>query len=203
MAARAGPQHAAERQGVYQKYGGRSAHRGVEDVFSAVSFTHDRRRGRCHRRGVWRAQPAGAAGAPQHALETAVREGRFETENWRVRKDGSRFWANVVIDAIREAAGDAHEIELKVSAAEEMAQVIVRDTGTGVSTAAIKRMFEPFFTTKAHGLGMGLAISRSILEAHGGRICVNNRADGKRGTVASFTIPLLQASRAAGRKRAT
>ena len=44
-------------------------------------------------------------GAPQKALEIAVREGRFEKEGWRVRKDGSRFWANVVIDPIRDDDG--------------------------------------------------------------------------------------------------
>ena len=46
-----------------------------------------------------------AAGLPQHALETAAREGRFEREGWRVRKDGTPFWANVVIDAIRDEQG--------------------------------------------------------------------------------------------------
>jgi PAS domain S-box-containing protein len=48
-----------------------------------------------------------AAGLPQRALETAASEGRFEAEGWRVRKDGTRFWASVVIDAIR---NDANEI---------------------------------------------------------------------------------------------
>ena len=47
-----------------------------------------------------------AAGKPQEALAAATREGRFETENWRVRKDGTRFWANVVIDAIRDENGE-------------------------------------------------------------------------------------------------
>ncbi|WP_457105438.1 PAS domain S-box protein [Methylobacterium sp. P5_C11] len=46
-----------------------------------------------------------AAGVPARALETAGREGRFETEGWRVRKDGTRFWASVVIDAIRDDTG--------------------------------------------------------------------------------------------------
>lgn len=46
-----------------------------------------------------------AAGLPQRALETAAREGKFEGEGWRVRKDGSRFWAYVVIDPIRDAGG--------------------------------------------------------------------------------------------------
>jgi PAS domain S-box-containing protein len=44
-------------------------------------------------------------GGPERALETALREGRFEAEGWRVRKDGSKFWANVVIDAIHDNAG--------------------------------------------------------------------------------------------------
>lgn len=46
-----------------------------------------------------------AQGLPERGLQTAEREGRFETEGWRVRKDGSRFWANVVIDAIRDNDG--------------------------------------------------------------------------------------------------
>jgi PAS domain S-box-containing protein len=46
-----------------------------------------------------------AAGVPAHALETAAKEGRFETEAWRVRKNGARFWASVVIDAIRDPTG--------------------------------------------------------------------------------------------------
>jgi len=47
-----------------------------------------------------------AAALPQRGLETAAREGRFENEGWRVRKDGSRFWAHVVIDAIRDEQGN-------------------------------------------------------------------------------------------------
>jgi PAS domain S-box-containing protein len=47
-----------------------------------------------------------AAGVPQQALQTAVEQGRFEAESWRVRKDGALFWANVVIDAIRGADGE-------------------------------------------------------------------------------------------------
>ena len=46
------------------------------------------------------------AGVPTRALETAKREGRFEAEGWRVRKDGSRFWAMVIIDPIRNEAGE-------------------------------------------------------------------------------------------------
>ena len=105
------------------------------------------------------------------------------------------------IDAIREVPGDRREIQLEVWAAKGMAEVAVRDTGPGVSAAAIERMFEPFFTTKARGLGMGLAISRSIIEAHGGRIWLKRRADGSRGTTVRFTLPLQL--KAARKKRAT
>ncbi len=48
-----------------------------------------------------------AAGMPQQVLETAAREGRYEAEAWRIRKDGTRFWANVVVDAIR---NDSNEL---------------------------------------------------------------------------------------------
>src|SRR5690606_29398404 len=46
-------------------------------------------------------EPDRAAGLPAHGLATAAREGRFENEGWRLRKDGSRFWAHVIIDPIR------------------------------------------------------------------------------------------------------
>lgn len=51
-------------------------------------------------------EEAVASGWPQHELEVAAREGRFEDEGWRVRKDGSRFWANVVITALRNGNGE-------------------------------------------------------------------------------------------------
>jgi len=106
------------------------------------------------------------------------------------------------IDAIREAPSDRREIQLQVAATKGMADVAVRDTGAGVSSAATERMFEPFFTTKPGGLGMGLAISRSIIEAHRGRIWVKHRADGAPGTTVHFTLP-LRLLRAARKRRAT
>jgi len=106
------------------------------------------------------------------------------------------------IDAIREAPHDRREIQLQVWPAKGMAEVAVRDTGAGVSAVATERMFEPFFTTKSHGLGMGLAISRSILEAHQGRVWVKQRADGAPGTTVRFTLP-LQPARAARKRRST
>ena len=68
-----------------------------------------------------------------------------------------------------------------------MAEVTVRDTGTGISQSVARQMFEPFVTTKADGRGMGLSICRSILEAHGGRLWATAK-DGP-GTMFHFTLP--------------
>jgi len=51
--------------------------------------------------------------------------------------------------------------------------VTIEDTGMGVEAQYVDRVFEPFFTTKANGMGMGLAICRSIVEAHGGRLSMS------------------------------
>jgi two-component system sensor kinase FixL len=56
--------------------------------------------------------------------------------------------------------------------------VSVRDFGLGVDDKELARIFEPFFTTKDTGLGMGLSLSRSIIESHGGHIWAENNIDG-------------------------
>jgi two-component system sensor kinase FixL len=56
-------------------------------------------------------------------------------------------------------------------------QVAVADRGCGIPADRVERVFEPFFTTKDHGLGLGLAICRSIVAAHGGRLWVTNNED--------------------------
>ena len=65
--------------------------------------------------------------------------------------------------------------------------VSVEDTGKGVEPSAIDRIFNPQFTTKAHGMGMGLAICRSIIDAHGGRLWMT--ANLPRGAIFHFSVP--------------
>jgi chemotaxis methyl-accepting protein methylase/signal transduction histidine kinase len=103
------------------------------------------------------------------------------------------------IDVMPEARDDRREIGLEARTAKGMAEVSVHDTGAGVSAAAAERLFEPFFTTKPTGLGMGLAISRSIIEAHQGRLWVESPSDGA-GTTVRFTLP-LHVRKPARRKR--
>jgi signal transduction histidine kinase len=69
--------------------------------------------------------------------------------------------------------------------------ISVSDTGVGLPPERANKVFDAFFTTKPHGTGMGLSISRSIIELHGGRLWATGNAD--RGAVFHFTIPVEHA----------
>ncbi|HXM30508.1 MAG TPA: ATP-binding protein, partial [Chthoniobacterales bacterium] len=66
--------------------------------------------------------------------------------------------------------------------------ITVRDSGPGLDPQLLNRLFDAFYTTKPQGLGMGLAISRSIIEAHGGRLWA--KANPPRGAAFQFTLPI-------------
>jgi two-component system sensor kinase FixL len=74
------------------------------------------------------------------------------------------------------------------SAESGMIEVSVIDNGPGLPEEVAARVFQPFFTTKRHGMGVGLAISRTIIEGHGGKIWVEPNPEG--GTIFKFTLPL-------------
>ncbi len=92
------------------------------------------------------------------------------------------------LEAIRAAGTGGGSITLSTRQVEQMAQVSVRDNGPGLSAEAAQRMFEPFYTTKTEGLGMGLAIGRRIVEAHGGKLWADTAAGP--GATFHFTLPL-------------
>jgi len=66
--------------------------------------------------------------------------------------------------------------------------VAVRDTGEGLDSANLDRVFDAFFSTKPDGMGMGLAISRTIIESHGGRLWAD--ANSPHGAVFQFSLPI-------------
>jgi len=90
-------------------------------------------------------------------------------------------------EAMTETPQDKRQITIEISTEQDGITVSVSDTGRGIPTEIIDRVFEPFFTTKSEGLGMGLSISRSIMEAHGGRIKVSGNSPA--GTTFQFTLP--------------
>jgi signal transduction histidine kinase len=69
-------------------------------------------------------------------------------------------------------------------------EVSVKDSGRGIPAADLARIFDRFYTTKSSGLGMGLSIARSLIEAHGGRLSAANNPDG--GATLTFTVPVTQ-----------
>jgi C4-dicarboxylate-specific signal transduction histidine kinase len=91
------------------------------------------------------------------------------------------------VDAMLEAGTRRRVLSVQSRSIDGNAQVSVRDTGAGVPALDVEQVFEPFYTTKNDGIGIGLAISRSIVEAHGGAIRAS--ADGGAGATFSFTLP--------------
>ena len=77
-------------------------------------------------------------------------------------------------------------ISIRTSRLEDFAELSVSDLGPGIPEEKLKEIFEPFFTSKAGGMGMGLSIARTIIEAHHGLILARNRDHGG----ASFRIKL-------------
>jgi signal transduction histidine kinase len=91
------------------------------------------------------------------------------------------------IDAMKEVDG-TRELAIKSQRTEkEEVLVTVSDTGVGLPAQQADQIFKAFFTTKPHGTGMGLSISRSIVESHGGRLWAAENSP--RGTSFYFTLP--------------
>ncbi len=93
------------------------------------------------------------------------------------------------LDAMRQTAPDRRKVEISTAGnGDNEVRLSVRDHGTGIRTEVHERLFDRFFTTKEQGLGMGLAIVRSIVESHGGEIRAENVPDG--GARFYFTLPV-------------
>ena len=98
---------------------------------------------------------------------------------------------NLIRNAL-EAMGDTATRRLTVTAKTcgEMVEISVADTGSGVPPSIGEQLFQPFVTTKDDGMGIGLSVCRTIVEAHGGRIWAEENPDG--GTIFRFTLPIAE-----------
>ena len=112
----------------------------------------------------------------------------------RIRGDRIQFQQvllNLLMNAIEalSGVGDGPRVLVVRSAPEAVSgvRVTVRDSGPGLDPQQLDRLFEAFYTTKPQGLGLGLAISRRIIEAHGGRLWAT--ANVPHGAVFQFTVP--------------
>jgi two-component system sensor kinase FixL len=100
----------------------------------------------------------------------------------------------VALNLIRNAldameGGERRDLTISVAAGEERMVVIsVTDSGPGIAPEVQDRLFQPFVSTKSNGMGVGLSICRTIIEAHGGRIWGQDNPQG--GATFAFTLPL-------------
>jgi C4-dicarboxylate-specific signal transduction histidine kinase len=95
------------------------------------------------------------------------------------------------IESMTSVAGRPRRLVVRSTIHEPgQAGISVEDSGIGVSEDNMSRLFEPFFTTRSQGIGMGLAISRSIIEAHGGRLWAESTQN--QGSVFQFNLPVAE-----------
>lgn len=125
------------------------------------------------------------------------REGRFEVSWMLDRGLLIQAFLNLLRNGAEAMRGEG-EITLQVTSSPELLRITVRDTGPGIPAGAEEAIFAPFYTTKARGTGLGLAVSRAVIVAHGGSLGVES-ADG--GACFVVLIPAV-ADRAASRDRA-
>lgn len=131
--------------------------------------------------------------------ESVARGIRLETDLDRVmpsimasKNQLLQVFLNLLLNAAQAMAsnrGDDRRAVLTTRVIGPNVVVSVRDNGTGIAPDRIDHLFEPFYTTKAKGMGMGLAVCRSIVEDHGGRIRAENNPD--RGAVFTIELPAV------------
>jgi signal transduction histidine kinase len=92
------------------------------------------------------------------------------------------------LDAAQESKGPNPRVTVNAACSDGVIEVAVMDSGKGIPPEVMDRVFEPFFTTKRHGMGMGLPISRTIVEAHGGKLWAENNSSG---AIFRFTVPVV------------
>ena len=123
------------------------------------------------------------------SVQTELVDGLLLTQGDRVQLQ--QVMLNLIINAVEAMRGTSEgprELLISTERTDSDGVVVaVRDSGPGLAPATLERLFESFYTTKPSGLGLGLSICRSIIEAHGGRLWAS--ANVPRGAMFQFTVP--------------
>jgi C4-dicarboxylate-specific signal transduction histidine kinase len=132
----------------------------------------------------------------RNQIEASLRLGDHLPRIWGDRVQLQQVIVNLSVNAIQSMAStNGTPRELRITSAETSDGTIlieVEDSGTGIEAGALGRLFESFFTTKSSGMGIGLRICRSIIDAHGGRLFAANRTDRANGARFSIVVPALR-----------
>jgi len=144
------------------------------------------------------------------ALDEAAKSGGFDEEFRIVRPDGTLRWVSAqgfpirdqhnnllqqvmlnlaanAIDAMRAVTGRPRELIIRSAKNREHVLIQMQDSGKGIGSEQLDRIFEPFFTTKPQGIGLGLSISRSVIESLGGHLWATSASP--LGATFHFTLP--------------
>ncbi|HKV41783.1 MAG TPA: ATP-binding protein [Blastocatellia bacterium] len=111
------------------------------------------------------------------------------TEHTEVQADAERLkscMSNIAINALQAMPGGGH-LDAKVHRSDGFVEVVLSDTGVGISEDSIAKVFEPYFSTKQAGFGLGLAVTKKIVEEHKGSIEVASRVN--KGTAFTLRLP--------------
>jgi signal transduction histidine kinase len=96
---------------------------------------------------------------------------------------------NVILNAFH-AMPDGGKVTIRTARTADKLSIAVEDTGVGISAEKISKIFDPFFTTKQDGIGIGLALTKRVVEEHKGRIEFKSIED--KGSVVTISLPLDQ-----------